>query len=165
MKRRVLMPALFVSFFLAADTSAHNVRMSPSVSPYLLLTRSDLLRNRSLPVYQMYVRPHLAARSDGFSSFPHTPRGSTLSPYLHLTRKDVDPFFPAYQMAVQPALGRRGVFDRVSRPVGYSNVSAKGLRREIYVPQDGRFWPTTGTIRSGPVHDTRHAVPHALSWP
>ncbi len=65
----VFLPVLQSIIVIAALTfssqraSAQVVRLTPNVSPYLNLTRSEFLRNSAFPVYQSVVRPQLERRS------------------------------------------------------------------------------------------------------
>jgi len=70
-----------------------------NLSPYLHLTRNEFLLNDTFPAYQKLVRPDINAFAQQFEP--------TLSPYLHLKRKTVNPLLPVYQQIVRPTLEQR----------------------------------------------------------
>lgn len=82
----------------------HNLAVTSNLSPYLYLTRNDMLRAASFPAYHKLVRPELDRRMQHSSSWSVQPPLPELSPYLHLGRKDVTPGFPIYQRMVLPRL-------------------------------------------------------------
>ena len=110
MRMKLFAVAISAIGLTCVDAHGHNVRMSANMSPYLHLTRTEFLLNDSFPVYQKLIRPELDQRHSrtqfavGARSKPSSPPRAPLSPYLHLTRKTVVPFFPIYQAIVHPAL-------------------------------------------------------------
>ncbi|MEZ6114995.1 MAG: hypothetical protein R3C28_00235 [Pirellulaceae bacterium] len=95
-----------VVFFAAPidDVLGHNLAVTSNLSPYLYLTRNDMLRTTSFPAYHKLVRPELDRRMRHSSSWSVQPPLPELSPYLHLGRKDVTPGFPIYHRIVLPRL-------------------------------------------------------------
>ena len=124
MKVRLLGAAAIASALVSGEALGHNVRMTSNLSPYLHLTRIEFQLNDSFPVYQKLVRPQLDQHQSR-TQFPNAgvkPRPGplprpTFSPYLHLTRKTVNPFLPMYQSVVRPTS------DRQNRRLQYRDVS------------------------------------------
>lgn len=110
--KKTLAAAVFLSVGLPGiDAYGHNVRMTSNISPYLHLTRTEFLLNDSFPTYHKLVQPELARRGwQSPNSQPIPGVATSFSPYLHLTRKTVSPYFPIYQAIVQPTLsGQDGI--------------------------------------------------------
>ena len=114
----------------------HNVPMTSNLSPYLHLTRNEFLLNDSFPVYHKLVRPRVDPIQNRLSP--------TLSPYLHLKRKNVSPWFPFYQQVVRPTLQRHRASEIERRTIG---LRRKLSRSHEMVLSNAARRSTTGIVR------------------
>lgn len=114
MNMRLFGAATIAGALFAADVLAHNVRMNSNLSPYLNLTRTEFQLNDSFPVYHKLIRPQLEQRNWRIQSpntaaprRPNAHHRPVFSPYLHLSRKNVNRLFPIYQTVIRPTVERQ----------------------------------------------------------